>query len=161
MAGTVVTSASGRRQVQDQPVPLHRRVGAQGETLRDLPGGMRRDGDAGTADTKPDSVVRASDALAATGAQRQRYAAVRADVVGDHDGVAGAVDDQRFVKQGGPDRCGRDLAGHGDRVPVPGQDRPVGRVEGAISRQRGGAGTRDVSHGHGWASRVRKGTDGV
>ncbi len=58
-------------------------------------------------------------------AERQRHAAVRAHVPGDHDLVVDPVNHQLFVQQGRFNRRRADVAGPGDRMPAFRQTQPV------------------------------------
>jgi hypothetical protein len=54
-------------------------------------------------------------------AQRQRHAAVRADVARNHDLPLNAIDNQLFIQQHCFHRRGANIFGAGDRMPAAGQ----------------------------------------
>ena len=58
-------------------------------------------------------------------AERQRHAAVRANVTGDHDLVVNPVNHQLFIQQGRLNRCRANVAGARDRMPAFRQTQPV------------------------------------
>jgi hypothetical protein len=70
---------------------------------------------------KAQAVVGADDPFFVVKTERQRHAAVRADVAGDHHLAFHAIDNQLFIQQGGFHRRGANIAGAGDRMPAAGQ----------------------------------------
>lgn len=120
-----------------QPVPLDDGEGPQIQPGRDLRLGMRRHLHASPAVTEAQPVVRAGDAGAVARAEAQRDAPVRADVVGHDHAAVRSVGDQGLVEQTYGDGGVADLARSGDRVPVPGEIRPVVGVERAVTGQEG------------------------
>ena len=133
-----------------EAIAFDRRIGRQMELRGDRPLGLGRNMDTAPARAEGQPVIRAFDPLAIGPPHAERHPAMGA-TVGRHDNraIIPPIDHQRLIEQHGLERCFAHLAHQCDRIPVPGQDRPVLRIERATIGERGarrGAGERGRSH---------------